>query len=292
MAKTPTNELTTTKEGELLAPAPAVDDALFAEMAGQGNENVRPEDSAIPRLILLQSMSPQAKRTEAAYIEGAQEGMFVNTLTQELYGPEVLVINCHFTLHELEWVPRTKGGGLRGVYEPDDPIVATAKEDPERKGRVVLPNGNDLVKTQEHYVLVWSPRLQGWTQALLALTGTQLKHGRRMNGLLSGIYLKDSYGNVLKNAQGVALTRPRFGTVLKLDTRTERNDQGSWFVINPNVERTVTADELALAKSFRDAIARGAVKVEYEDPAPAETTQARGPMVDGTATTVDDEIPF
>lgn len=289
---TTTTDLTTVKEGELLAPPAAVDDALLAGMAGEGNEQVRPEDVAIPRLVLLQSTSPQIKRTEAAYIEGAQEGMYLNTLTQELYGEQVTIINCHFTAHELEWTPRTKGGGLRGVHNLDDPLVKTAVEDPQRRGRFVLPNGNDLVHTQEHYVLVQSAT-GAWSQALLALNGTQLKHGRRMNGLLSGIYLKDAYGNVLKNARGEALTRPRFATVLTLRTKAERNDQGSWFVIDPHVERVVTADELALAKGFRDAIAQGGVKVEYEDPAVPATEVGTGPTIDGTVTKPGgNEIPF
>jgi len=293
MTKSPTatNTALVEKTNTALVAPSDEDVSLFATLSGEGNENITSADVAIPRLLLLQSMSPQVKRTEAAYVEGAQEGMFINTLTNELLGESATIIDCHYLAVEAEWIPRAKGGGFRGAHAVGSPITISAKEDPERRGRMVLPNGNDLVRTAQHFVLVQSPVTGSWTQCLLALTGTQLKHGRRLNALLSNIILRDSAGNVLKGTGGNALTAPRFAVVIKLSTRTERNDQGSWFVISPEVARWVTRDELIEAKIFRDSIARGEVKVDLG----ADVGEnAVGSTIDGTAERpVDsDEIPF
>jgi len=273
------------------------DDAMLAEFAGQGNENVAAVDTAIPLLVVLQSMSPQTKRTEAAYVPGATEGLLFNTLTQEIYGETVEVIDCHFLPVEAEWTPRTKGGGFRGVYPVNDPIVATATEDPERRGSFTLPNGNNLVHTAQHYVLVKGAR--GWSPAVMPLKGTHLKRSRRLNALLTAVVLTDAYGNALTSKPGQVLYAPRFAHVVKVSLIPERNDQGSWFSPTFELVRRVTAAELGLAKAFRDTIARGEVEVnlgqDVSDAATPAAGAARGPVVEGDAQStrdLEDEIPF
>ena len=60
-------------------------EAMFAGDAGRGLENVDKDCFAIPFLTILQSGSPQCKKSDGAYIKGAEEGMLFNTVTKDLY---------------------------------------------------------------------------------------------------------------------------------------------------------------------------------------------------------------
>jgi hypothetical protein len=77
----------------------------YVEDAGAGFEDADANAYAIPFLQILQSGSPQCKKSDGAYIKGAEEGMFYNTVTQELYdGDEgVVVIPCHYMQRFVEW---------------------------------------------------------------------------------------------------------------------------------------------------------------------------------------------
>jgi hypothetical protein len=53
------------------ALAVAGDNDLFADYADAGFENVTNNDILIPRISILQDLSPQVKEEKAEYIEGA-----------------------------------------------------------------------------------------------------------------------------------------------------------------------------------------------------------------------------
>ena len=292
MAKKPDEVAVIEENKALVAVNDDVDDAMLAEFAGQGNENLRQEDVAIPRLLLLQDLSPQVKRTEAAYVEGAMAGLFFNSLTQEIYGEDVEVIDCHYISELAEWVPRKKGGGFRGAYPIDDPILQTAKADQENGGRLVLPNGNDLVPTSQHFLLVKSKITGTWETCLFAAVSTTRKHSRRLNALLSQRMLLDKNKQPLKDGKGAPLYAPRFASVVRFSVGAERNDQGSWFVPKFEVVRSINSSELTMAKAFRDLIARGEVKVNLGDDVGGTPGAAEATQQPKTSPVIDDEIPF
>jgi len=62
--------------------------ALFEADAKKGFENVDQESIALPILKLLQNGSAEAQRKHANYVEGADPGMFFNTVTRQLYDGE------------------------------------------------------------------------------------------------------------------------------------------------------------------------------------------------------------
>ena len=103
---------------------------LIIKSAGLGLENVTNDDITIPRLAIIQSGSPQRKKKDEKYIEGADEGMIFNTVTNTLYPESLEIIPCGFRKTYVEWVPREKGGGLVAVHDmkPDG-----TKTDPKTK---------------------------------------------------------------------------------------------------------------------------------------------------------------
>src|SRR3990167_7412492 len=69
-----------------------------ADDAGAGLPDRRsdPDVYVIPYLVLLQDLSPQVRKAEAAYVEGAEAGVFFNTATRQPLGKEGYVVPCGF----------------------------------------------------------------------------------------------------------------------------------------------------------------------------------------------------
>lgn len=88
--------------------------------ACRGSENVTAEDLTIPRLEIIQDLSPCRKKQDPAYIEGAEEGMLYNNVTRELYTEGVLVIPVIFKKEFLIWKDRDNGGGFCGAFDTQE----------------------------------------------------------------------------------------------------------------------------------------------------------------------------
>ena len=105
-----TKKQVATKNSTAVA-APTMDLSLVAKDAGQGLSEVNMDTIQIPFLKILSSMSPQTKKQKKEYIEGAEEGMIFNTVTEELIdGAEgITVVPCYFEPVALEWTDRGTG---------------------------------------------------------------------------------------------------------------------------------------------------------------------------------------
>ena len=272
----------------------AVDDDALAEYSGQGNENVTRDDMATPFIFLLQDLSPQVKRTEAKYVQGAQAGMFLNSVTNVLYdGATGLdVIDCFFEPLLLKWKPRNAGGGFRGVVDPNDPILKECKrkireESGEEVPTLITPSGDEINNTNQHHLLTRPHVTEGenpypWQPVVLGMNSTQIKksktHNARLN--LERVTTKD----------GRQVPIPRFGVVFHMTAEVERKGANSWWGIRLERMRRVTPLELQEGKAFYEAVARGerrAVPTEDThgaDPAPAQ--QGREPV------SLEDDIPY
>lgn len=224
------------------------------EDAGAGFEEASSTSYAIPFLQILQSGSPQCKKSDGAYIKGAEEGMFFNTVTQELYDGEkgIIVIPCHFSQRMVEWKPRESGGGFVAEHMVGE-HPATQKDD---KNRDILPNGNTLVDTRNHYVLIQTD--DGLTPAIIAMTSTQLKKSRQWMSKMQGIKIK--------GADGSFSPAPMMSRKYKLTTSAESNDKGSWFGFRVELEGLVEdVNEYNAAKEFRNAVRSGLAKPRQPD---------------------------
>lgn len=85
------------------------DEEMLREMqadadAGRGVSTAA-EDNIVPLIYILQSLSPQALRQKAEYIEGAQAGNFWYRGTTEVVdGDEgIPVVLCHMSTKWIEW---------------------------------------------------------------------------------------------------------------------------------------------------------------------------------------------
>lgn len=108
MSKTKTDVATVAPTTSMVAPY----DPNVARGQGRGNEDVKVDSLTIPRLKLLQKMSDEVDKFHASYIEGAEPGHFLNSLTDELHRGAIYVINVKFTESFAVWKKRELGGGL------------------------------------------------------------------------------------------------------------------------------------------------------------------------------------
>ena len=137
------NQVTTKKEGALATN-------LFEADAQQGAQNI--SDLALPFLKILGQLSPEVNKRDGKYVEGAEPGKIINTVTNDLYDM-ISVIPCHYKRQYIEWADRgTSTGAPVAIHEADSDIVSQTTRGKDYKDR--LPNGNYLDNTANHFVLV------------------------------------------------------------------------------------------------------------------------------------------
>lgn len=145
---------------------------------GRGSENVEMQDLVIPRIELVQALSYCLEEGGADYIEGAKPGMFYNSVTRELYGPQVIVCPVFFKKQYLCWKDRKKGGGFGGAYD-------TMQEANERISRETEEQEAwEAVETHQQIVLVVNPDTHETSEAVLSCARTKQKVSRQWNSLI------------------------------------------------------------------------------------------------------------
>ena len=247
-------------------------DDIF-EFAGEGT-SFDSSEMQIPFVRLLQPLSPQLNKKKAEYIEGASAGDAFNNVTGQHWDGEagIDVIVCYQTTKYLEFVPRDMGGGFKGEI----PANSSLLQQTTRQGsKEILPNGNELVKSDQHFCLVLDDD-GAYQPAVIDMKSTQLKVSRRWKTQIA-------MQKVRHPSTGALVTPAVFATMWKLTTTEESNDQGSWN--NYQVEKVglvESRDLLLEAKAFRDSIMAGEVKA-----APEASSDNGGGSRNG-----DDEIPF
>lgn len=188
-----------------------------------GFEATQQADLGIPFLSILQSGSPQIKKTDPNYalkkIEGAGEGDIINTLSNSVIYTQgrdpIKVIPCYHERRFVEWKPRNSGGGIVKMHT-NAAIINECKRN--EKNQDVLPNGNIIVTTAYFYVIVLGgdePR-----PAIIGLSSTQLKKARGWLNMMMAIKL---------TGPGGQFTPPMFSHIYNISTVAESNQDGSWF---------------------------------------------------------------
>lgn len=142
----------------------------------RGSEEVGIDDITLPRIDVLQALSPQIKKTDPKYIEGAEQGMVFNTVSSELYGSQVSFIPVKFAREFIVWQDRKAGGGFRGSFQ--------SEEDAERERlQLESPDSHEVVETHVHYVLIVHDD-GSVEEAVLSLSRSKRKVSRKINTLV------------------------------------------------------------------------------------------------------------
>ena len=200
------NQVAEKKEG-------ALSTNLFEADANQGAQNISQEDLALPFLKILGQLSPEVNKRDAKYVEGAEPGMILNTVTNALYDGTkgIQVLPVFYKRQYIEWQDRgeSKGAPVH-IYNAGDDIPKTTR-DKMNKDR--LGNGNYLENTANHYVVTLgdSP-----STALISMKATQLKISKKWNSMMLGIKMQGKNG---------LFTPPTYSHIYKLITVQQSNDK-------------------------------------------------------------------
>ena len=220
--------------------------------AAQGAQNISQEDLALPFLKILGQLSPEVNKRDGKYVEGAEPGKIINTVTNELYDT-IQVVPAHYKRQYIEWQDRgTSTGAPVAIHDADSDIVSQTTRGKDYKDR--LPNGNYLDNTASHFVLTLGDNPQ---TALISMKSTQLKVSRKWNSMMMGIKLQGKNG---------LFTPPTFSHIYKLKTVQMSNDKGTWFgwdvsQVGPIQDKGV----YEIAKNFADRVGAGEVEAKPEN---------------------------
>ncbi len=230
----------------------------WESMTGQGTEEADVDSYAIPFLVILQSGSPQVKKSSGAYIEGAEEGMVLNTVEQKLINAEagIRLIPCYYRRAFVEWISRDSGGGYVGEYTPAE--APKTERDSENKDIIVGTEDHELYDTRYHYCLLVNDD-GSTTPVVIAMTRTQVKKSKRWMSQIHNLQIDGAKGK---------FNPPSFSHIYTLKTIPEQKDEYSWFnweLESPDTLEMVSDDELASkAIDFYNACKGGQVKEAHD----------------------------
>ena len=233
------NNVTTKQEGGLPSTA------LYEGDAHAGFENVKTTSLALPILKLLQNGSGEAQKRNQNYVEGAEPGMLLNTVTKKLYdGAEgIEVIPCHYKLEFQEWADFGTGSGRpENIYDANSDILSKTKNE---MGKDRLDNGNYILTVGQHYVLIRDGN--STENALISMSSSQGKVSRKWNSMMMSITLDGKNG---------PYTPPSFSHKYRLTSVLNSGKGNQWY--GYNVAKVGPVDDPALyerAKKFYTSLA-------------------------------------
>lgn len=225
--KTKKSTALVTKSDEAIV-AQAVPD--YGDVDGDdGYDKETEHEYQIPRIIVLQALSPQCLPVSEGGMEGAKAGLLLNT------GSGELMESIDFVIAKTEkcfnrWTSRKDGGGFVGRYESNDPeVVRMQKEFPRQP--MIYPveegkkEGEELIETQYMFLI---PVARDETRetlgsfAVLDFTKSKLKSWRDFNGSIQ-LFTVPQPNNRKRRP-------PLHAHVVRLSTQFTKNDQGTFYL--------------------------------------------------------------
>lgn len=227
MAKTPVKEeKIEVPAGTAVVPAKAagaLSEQFFApeemeELGGAGLDNVTSKNVLLPRLTILQALSPQVNKKKAEYIAGAEVGDWCDVAVGEIFKESIDIIPCHFSTQYIQW-KKNRGGIVANLGMDASCLNGTTQNE---KRQNILPNGDSIVETATWFCLL---RVGSeWRRVFLPFSSTGLKTSRKWLTLIKAekLFGKNGY-----------FSAPLFYRPWRLKIVADSNDQGDWFTPVP-----------------------------------------------------------
>lgn len=234
--------------------------ASLIESAGQGFEGASQEDYALPFVKLLQALSPQLSKNDAAFIPEARPGDIVISTSGALFAGEdgIRVIPVTFSKKYLEYRKRTNGGGFVASYDTKD------------DGLNSMQDGNELVDTANHFVL-FEDSEGNLKPACLSMSSSKLKVSRKWLSVMADVIIQTP-----KGAKGAASFAKTY-RVTSVEETNRRNEK--YFSYAINAEGWTSKPAFEAAKGMRDRLEAGELRTDFaqgSDTVVEETTSPSG----------------
>lgn len=200
--------------------------------------------STIPFIKLMQALSPEIKKKGAEYVEGAELGMFLNSVTKTLYGDSVRVIPVLFEPMYVEW--KQNRGGFAGRHTIAEARKLTITEE---FGKWQTESGNLLIETYMYYFLLPDHLEDGLVA--IALASSNIKQAKMLNTLVS----RKFFPNTAKVA-------PSFVQVYNMKSVEASNDKGDWYQPSFSFDSFVTPEVAEMAVGMLKSLRSGDIKAD------------------------------
>ena len=210
----------------------------YIKDSGRGQEGVGTEDVLLPRITLLQQLSPQINKKKPEYVEGAEAGMMMNSVTKELYD-EIEIVPVFFRKEWVIWKDRDAGGGSRGAF----PGQAEAMAELNKYDDAALLEVKD---TANHFVLIRKPD-GSIEEAVISMSGGTMRSSRQLNSLV-------------RIAGG-----DRFSRMYKVTSMEVNGAKGAYLTFNFEMIGWAPEDMYHQAEELYEAIRAGQVDVKREE---------------------------
>lgn len=224
--------------------------AWMNQGAGRGSEEVKSSDMVLPRLEIVQALSP-IKETNP----DAREGMLFNSVTQEILGEMAYFVPVYYKMEYLVWRDQDKGGGFLGSFP-------TSGEANDRRMEAIQagddPDDIEVVDTPVQYGLRVTPDGH-FEQIVISMAKTKAKVSRKWNAMI-------------QIAGG-----DRFSRVYKIGTFRDENKKGQKF-FNFTVQPAGFTPEKVYREAERlyEILKTQDFRVAHETVVDAESTEERG----------------
>lgn len=238
-----------------------------------GLENVTSRDLIIPRLTILQSLSPQLNERKPEFIKDAKLGQFCDTAIGEVYD-ELLLIPVYYANIALEWAPRESGKGMianHGLW--NETFIKNDLKAVQNDKRQWMHGDNLVQETATFYCLNIAA---GGRRCFLPLSSTHIKGAKRWLTLITN--------ERVPRPDGTEFQPPIFFRSWKTTKTHESNAKGDWFgwKFDPDqniIELDPSKNLLKEAKDFLEQARSGLVTgdlASYADDGTAGATDNGG----------------
>ena len=204
-----------------------------------GSEEVTAKDMVLPRVDVIQALSPQIKKSDAAFIPGAEQGQIFNTVTGEVYGSSVTFVPVMFRSEYVLWKLRKAGGGFIGAFK-------TLSEANAALASTQNPADCEVVESHQHFAMILTGK--GAEEAVFSMTRSKLKVSRSLNTLVQ--------------IAGV----DRFAKAYYIDAIEASSDKGDYWSFKVHPAGFVSQELYAKGKQLYEMIKAGAADVDRTSP--------------------------
>lgn len=234
------------------AKTTAIADAALFEGLPTGLEYVKSSDLLIPRLTILQGLSPQVIPSKPEFIKGATVGDFCDVGVGQV-AKELVLVPVAFRKEFLRWAPRTSGKGLVNNYGSDDSILKQTTKDDRNRNIMNDGSGDYIAETYQFFCINLSMNNR---LSFYPLASTNLKKAR---GWLTLLTQEELVG---KNGKFLA---PMFYRAWNVQSVPASNASGDWYApkfspAQPIMELFPDGSLLKACVDFQKQINEGLVK--------------------------------
>lgn len=195
--------------------------------SGKGNENIDTTMVTIPRIKLLQDMSPEVKKSSDRRVEGAEPGMLMlssgGEVFNELYVLNLKVRSGYVAFSEESKMPFramvTGDDGDDGMFSSiDSALKALDFAGVEREkietepGKQGPKDGYTVLESHRHYILVVDPE-----------TG-KIKTPANMDFIKTKVAISKQWNTIIATQAG-----DRYSSVYRIGSKVQSWNENSWY---------------------------------------------------------------